>query len=202
MKIKQDLFAHKSKNWDMNSVRVRNAKKVADIILKNISMDKDMILADFGAGTGLLTYFIASRVGKIVAIDNSRSMLDEFIAKRDEFACVTDVIHGDIMDCNEEIKYDGIVSSMTMHHIENIKELFLKLYNMINIGGFIAIADLDIEDGSFHSDNEGVFHFGFDRKKLESIAKEVGFSDIRFETANIIEKPHGQFSVFAMTARK
>ncbi|MBD3807164.1 MAG: class I SAM-dependent methyltransferase [Epsilonproteobacteria bacterium] len=202
MEIKQDLFANKSKNWDTNSMRVKNAKEIADIILKNIQMNKNMILADFGAGTGLLTYFIAPYVKKIVAIDNSRSMLDEFIAKQDEFACETEVIHGDIMNCNEDIKYDGIVSSMTMHHVENTKELFLKLFNMINIGGFVAIADLDIEDGSFHSDNEGVFHFGFDREVLKGIAKEVGFSDIRFETANVIEKPHCQFSVFAMTARK
>lgn len=202
MEIKQDLFANKSKNWDTNSMRVKNAKEIADIILKNIQMNKNMILADFGAGTGLLTYFIAPYVKKIVAIDNSRSMLDEFIAKQDEFACETEVIHGNIMNFNENVKYDGIISSMTMHHIKDIKKLFLKLFNMIDIGGFIAIADLDNEDGTFHSDNEGVFHFGFEREKLEYIAKEVGFSDIKFETANVIEKPHCQFSVFAMTARK
>ncbi|MDD5359847.1 MAG: class I SAM-dependent methyltransferase [Sulfurovaceae bacterium] len=199
---KQDLFAQKSKNWDMNSTRVRNAKEIADVILKNISMNKDMILADFGAGTGLLTYFLAPNVGKIVAIDNSRSMLDEFLAKQNEFACDTDVIYGDISECENDLKFDGVASSMTMHHVENTKDLLLKLFNMLKSDGFIAIADLDREDGSFHGDNTGVFHFGFDRDELEIIAREVGFKDIKFETANMIEKPNGTFSVFAMTARK
>lgn len=199
---KQDLFANKSKNWDMNSTRVRNAKEIADVILKNISIQKDMVLADFGAGTGLLTYFLAPNVSKIVAIDNSKSMLDEFLAKQDEFACDTEIFYGDISEFDDMPMFDGVVSSMTIHHVENTKELFLKLFNMVNSDGFIAIADLDSEDGTFHGDNTGVFHFGFDRDKLEAIAKEVGFSDIKFETANIIEKPNGAFTVFAMIAKK
>jgi 2-polyprenyl-3-methyl-5-hydroxy-6-metoxy-1,4-benzoquinol methylase len=202
MEKKIDLFAHKSKNWDMNSMRVRNAKEIADIILKNISIDKSMILADFGAGTGLLTYFIAPSVGKIVAIDDSRSMLDEFEAKKDEFACATDILHIDIMDYKGDEKFDGIISSMTIHHIKDTQEFFLKLFNMLKENGFIAIADLDSENGTFHGDNNGVHHFGFDREKLEAIAKDAGFNDIRFETANIIEKPNAKFSVFAMMARK
>lgn len=199
---KQDLFANKSKNWDMNSTRVRNAKEIAAVILKNITMNKDMILADFGAGTGLLTYFLAPNVSKIVAIDNSRSMLDEFLAKKDEFVCDTEVFYGDISEFDDMPMFDGVVSSMTIHHVENIKELFLKLFNMLKDNGFIAIADLDSEDGTFHGDNTGVFHFGFDRDKLEAIAKEVGFKNIKFETANTIEKPNGTFTVFAMTATK
>ena len=48
----------------------------------------------------------------------------------------------------------------------------------------------DSEDGSFHSNNTGVYHHGFDRKMLAGIAKEAGFENIHFETANIIEKSH------------
>ncbi|MBN2721248.1 MAG: class I SAM-dependent methyltransferase [Campylobacterales bacterium] len=202
MKKNLDLFAHKSKNWDMNSVRVRNAKEISDVILNNIDINSSMEIVDFGAGTGLLSYFIAQHVSKIVAIDNSPSMLEEFRAKQSEFACETDIIKADIMDDDLKLNVDGIISSMTMHHIEDIEALFLKLFNMLNEGGFIAIADLDSEDGTFHSDNEGVYHYGFDREKLANIAKETGFKNINFETANIIKKPHAKFSVFTMTAQK
>jgi len=199
---KLDLFAHKSKNWDMNSVRVRNAKEISDVILNNIEINSSMEIVDFGAGTGLLSFFIAQYVSKIIAIDNSPSMLEEFRAKRSEFACETDIIKADIMQDNLNLSVDGVISSMTMHHIEDINALFLKLFNMLNKGGFIAIADLDSEDGTFHSDNEGVYHYGFDRERLTNIAKEAGFKNINFETANIIEKPHAKFSVFTMTAQK
>ncbi len=198
-----DLFAKKSKSWDMNSKRVKNAKAIANTIVNNIKLDKDMVLMDMGAGTGLLTYFVAPFVKKIVAVDNSPSMLKEFESKRDEFACETDIILNNILtEESSEMLFDGIISSMTMHHIEDLSTLFVRLYAMLKKEGFIAIADLDSEDGTFHSDNTGVFHYGFDREVLKSIAKEAGFRDVRFTTASTIRKPHGDFTLFLMTARR
>jgi len=202
MTNEKDLFAHKSKSWDMNSKRVQNAKSIAELIVKNIKLNKDMEIMDFGAGTGLLSYFIAPYVEKIVAVDNSPSMLLEFQSKCDEFSCKTEVIEKDLSTETLDRKFDGIISSMTVHHIEDILALFSKLYEMLNDGGFIAIADLDSEDGSFHSDNTGVFHHGFDREVLEVIANEVGFKEISFDTASVIKKPHREFTVFLMTAVK
>lgn len=198
----KDHFAHKSKSWDMNSRRVKNAKAVADAILRNIKLDKTMRVMDLGAGTGLLSYFIAPHVGEIVALDNSPSMLEVFKEKSAEFACPTRILQADIEQDHVDEYYDGIISSMTLHHIADIAALFKKLYAMLHPGGFLAIADLDTEDGSFHSEDTGVHHFGFDREALASLARQAGFEHIRFETASIIEKPHGNFPVFLMTARK
>ena len=203
MKKQTDLFANKSKNWDMNSRRVQNAKAIAELIVKNIKLDKSMELMDLGAGTGLLSYFIAPFVKKIVALDNSPSMLLEFENKCDEFACETEAILKDITkDPIEGRRFDGIISSMTIHHVEDIAALFHKLATLLKNDGFIAIADLDSEDGSFHSDNTGVFHYGFERETLRKFAEASGFTDIRFETASTISKPHRDFTVFLMTARK
>ncbi len=202
MKNTPDHFAHKSKSWDMSSRRVQNAKGIADLIVKNIELSPAMELMDFGAGTGLLSYFIAPHVKKIVAVDNSPSMLEEFKKKCNEFECETEVIQKDLSRETVERKFDGIISSMTIHHVEDQKALFSKFYEMLNENGFIAIADLDSEDGSFHSDNTGVFHHGFDREMLKSEAKEAGFRDITFNLANTINKPHRDFTVFLMTAYK
>ena len=198
----EDLFANKSKSWDMSSRRVQNAKSIAKLIVKNIDLDKEMELMDFGAGTGLLSYFVAPFVGKIVAVDNSPSMLKEFETKCDAFACETEIVEKDLSSETLDRKFDGIISSMTIHHLEDTLALFRKLYEMLKDGGFIAIADLDSEDGSFHSDNTGVFHHGFDREALQAIAEEAGFKDVRFDTASTIQKPHRDFTVFLMTAKK
>jgi len=198
----EDLFANKSKSWDMSSKRVQNAKSIAELIVKNIDLDKEMELMDFGAGTGLLSYFVAPFVGKIVAVDNSPSMLKEFETKCDAFACETEIVEKDLSSETLDRKFDGIISSMTIHHLEDTLALFRKLYEMLKDGGFIAIADLDSEDGSFHSDNTGVFHHGFDREALQAIAEEAGFKDVRFDTASTIQKPHRDFTVFLMTAKK
>lgn len=202
MSEKVDYFKNKSASWDMNSKRVQNAKGIAELIVKNIKLDKSMELMDFGAGTGLLSYFVAPYVKKIVAVDNSPSMLFEFKSKCDDFVCETEVIEKDLSVENLERKFDGVISSMTIHHLEDTSALLSKLYIMLDDGGFIALADLDSEDGSFHSDNTGVFHYGFDRQLLAKLAYEVGFKDVSFSLASTIDKPHAEFTVFLMTAVK
>lgn len=198
----KDLFEHKSKSWDMSSMRVQNAKGIAELIVKNIKLDKSMKIIDLGAGTGLLSYFIAPFVGKIIAVDNSPSMLKEFESKCDDFDCHTEVKEIDIVEYQSDEHYNGVISSMTIHHIEDTPALLTKLYDMLEDDGFIALADLDTEDGSFHGDNNGVFHYGFDRKELASYAQETGFKDVTFSLASTIKKPNTEFTVFLMTARK
>ena len=94
------------------------------------------------------------------------------------------MIEKDLSTDTLERKFDGIISSMTIHHLEDIPALFSKFYTMLDDHGFIAIADLDSEDGTFHSDNEGVFHYGFDRHLLAEYAQKAGFKDVTFSLAN------------------
>ncbi len=53
-----DHFEKKSKSWDMNSKRVKNAESIANLIVKNIKINNSMSIMDFGTGTGLLTYIM------------------------------------------------------------------------------------------------------------------------------------------------
>jgi len=197
-----DNFANKSKSWDMNSKRVQNAQEIAKAIDNTIKLKSNMTLMDFGAGTGLLSFCLSDKIKKVIAVDNSPSMLEEFHLKSNEFNCETEVLQKDLSTQTIERTFDGIISSMTIHHLEDIHALFSHFYDMLDKDGFIALADLDSEDGTFHSDNTGVFHYGFNRASLEAIAKEVGFKNISFETVSIIKKPQCEFSVFLMTAYK
>ena len=200
--MKQDNFSDKAKDWDSNSKVVNNASSIAKLIKENIKLNDSMTLMDFGAGTGLLSSFISDSVNKIVAVDNSPAMLSKLQSKIDNFDCEVEILEKDLSVENIDNKFDGIISSMTIHHLEDTALLFGKFYDMLDENGFIAIADLDSEDGSFHSDNCGVFHFGFDRDKLREIATKVGFKNIKFQLANKINKPSREFSVFLMTAVK
>jgi len=198
----QDKFEHKSKNWDMNSRRVQNAKSIADVILNNIDMKPTHKILDVGAGTGLLGYFISAKAKEITALDSSASMLAELQSKVSQFDCPVSIVKSSLEEYGCQECFDGIISSMTMHHIEDISALFHKLYGMLQEKGFIAIADLGSEDGTFHDDNDGVFHFGFDFENLKEMAKAVGFKEIAIEKAHSIEKPHGDFDIFVLMAKK
>ena len=195
-------FDSRAKEWDLESRRVQNAKAIAEVIGKNIPLNKDMQIIDFGVGTGLLSHFLSDKVGKVLGIDNSNKMLEVFESKKDDFKCKIEAKNIDIFNHNIIDKFDVIISSMTIHHIKDTKKLFEAFYELLKPNGYIALADLDSEDGSFHSDNTGVEHFGFDFKELSNIAKEVGFRDIKIEYANSINKPNREYRVNLLVAKK
>ena len=205
MSEKKDYFAHKADIYENNEKRVSNVQNIADGILKNISYTKEMNILDFGSGTGLLTQEIAPYVKSITAVDMSVSMNKMLRAKTESFACDLEVLELDITkeDYSSKISnIDSIISSMTIHHIKNTEDLLQKFYDILNENGTIALADLETEDGSFHKEDTGVFHFGFDKDAFLNIAKKVGFKDLKIETVSISSKPYGEYPIFLLTGRK
>ena len=194
-------FDDKAKEWDKLPLRVQNALGIAEAIQKRVDLNETMEIMDFGVGTGLLGFEIAKRVKKVYGVDTSKKMLEELEAKNSEDLAI-EPIFADITKEAIDLKVDGIVSSMTLHHIEDLEHFFTAIRNNLKSGGFIAIADLESEDGTFHSDNTGVHHFGFDKKQLCDIVEKTGFEKIAFETIQTIKKPHREFPVFLLTAFK
>lgn len=196
-----DHFKDRASIWDSGDTRVNGAKVIADAIMKKIKLQKDMKLMDFGVGTGLLGFEIARHVESMVGVDTSKHMLEKLKEKNTQELSI-EPWHVDIVKNPTDEIFDGIISSMTLHHVEDLKLFFETIYKNLNDDGFIAIADLELEDGSFHSDNTGVFHFGFDSEKLCEIVMACGFKDVMFENINTINKPHGDFGVSLLSARK
>ena len=161
-----------------------------------------MEVLDFGAGTGLISAYVAPRVHKIVALDTSEAMLAALAAKpelrgRVETICV------DIIEKPLDKRFDLVISAMAMHHVPDTVALIQSFADHLKPGGKLALADLDTEDGSFHPDEAaGVFHHGFDRRELQRMLKKLGFSDVHFFTAHTIMKGEKEYPVFLVTATK
>lgn len=200
--MSKDFFDQKAHIYDTDDKRVSNVENIANAIISSVSLNKKMRLMDFGSGTGLLLERIAPFVRKITAIDISKSMNDQLDKKRGSIDCEIDILEIDLESTNITDKFDGIISSMTMHHVKDIQVMFAKLYSVLNDGGFIAISDLDKEDGSFHTEDTGVYHFGFERDAITSVANQAGFREVKVVDASVMHKPHGEFPVFLLTAKK
>lgn len=198
--MNHDYFQHKASSYEQNQSRVANVENIAHSILSQITFEQNMHIMDFGSGTGLLLERIAPYVNKITAVDISHSMNQQLAQKKDDLACDLDMLAIDLSITDLEDTFDGIISSMTMHHIEDTKAMFAKFHAMLNENGFIAIADLDLEDGTFHKEDTGVFHFGFGRDRLLEIAREVGFKNVSICDASTVHKPQGSYPVFLLTA--
>jgi len=202
MTPKKDYFEHKAQRYEEEVKRVDNVQNIADAMLQNITYTKTMELMDFGSGTGLLTSKVAPFVKKITAVDMSKAMNEVLKTKLDSFPCELDIIELDLSQNEINQKFHGIVSSMTIHHVEDILALFKKFYTMLVEGGTIALADLDREDGSFHQEDTGVFHFGFDRDEFLQTAKEAGFKNLNIQLVSVVSKPYGDYPIFLLTGEK
>lgn len=198
--MRQDNFRHKAREWDRNSNRVQGAIKIANAIQKKYLFHKEMDVIDFGVGTGLLGFEVAPFVKKVYGVDTSLAMLEQVKEKNTPELCL-EVIHQDIVQKPLEKEFDALVSSMTLHHVEDLELFFQTIYKNIKKGGFIAIADLEKEDGSFHSSNEGVFHFGFEKEELVTIVEKAGFSNVAFERINVIRKEK-DYGIFLLSASR
>jgi putative AdoMet-dependent methyltransferase len=200
--MSKDHFAHKASSYEQNQDRVDNVAQIAQAVLKAIPLAPSMHLMDFGSGTGLLLERLAPYVGKITAVDASAAMQAQLRAKLDKLPCPVELVELDLESASLPGRFDGIVSSMTLHHIKDIAGLFAKLYALLPAGGFIALADLDREDGSFHSEDTGVHHSGFERTDLARIAAAAGFREVEVVTASRIQKHQRDYPVFLLTARR
>lgn len=201
-------FNKDAASWDQKTGRVKLAHDVAYAIMNEVRLTHDMDVLDFGCGTGLLTLQLQPLVHSITGVDSSHGMLDVLISKIKEQKLTNvkpefvDMEKGDVLTG----MYHLVVSSMTLHHIQNLKSLFKQFYKCLLPGGYLCIADLDSDGGKFHNDNTGVFHFGFDRSIMRKFFIQHGFQDVRDVTAARVVKvlPDGQsqeFMVFLMTAR-
>ena len=172
-------FDNNAKDWDADKERVKMAKAAADAFITSLSFGPESAVMDYGAGTGNVSFEIAKHAGSVVAADSSEGMLAVLKQKITEQGVKN--VSAAAFDA-EKSKWSGppfshIVSSMTMHHISDIKSLFAVFYSMLARGGQLAITDLAEEDGTFHNDNAGVKHFGFSPAFLTEKLEEAGFKD-------------------------
>ncbi len=166
-----------------------------------------MDAVDFGCGTGLVTMRIQPLVRTITGVDSSQGMLDKLQDKFKQAAVTNGRTQLVDFEKGQRVQgaYDLVVSSMTLHHVRDTEAVIRHWYELIRPTGTLAFADLDSEDGSFHSDNTGVFHSGFDRKTLIEVLAQIGFRDVRDATAASITKDvegrgTREYTVFLITA--
>ena len=201
-------FDIKAAEWDKNDMHRERARAVAMAISKEIPLTGEMTALEFGAGTGLLSFMLKDHLKEITLIDNSEGMvkvLNEKLiaAKADNLTALkADLEHEDL----PEGGYDIIYTLMVLHHVGDVETVIKKFHGLLKPGGYLAIADLYTEDGSFHGDGfHG--HRGFDPASLEAMLARQGFGGIKHNKVYVIDKKISEnrnknFDVFLMTATR
>lgn len=198
-------FDLRAKTWDSDPMKTARAQVVADAIRALIPQTDGMCGFEYGCGTGLLSFALQANLRRITMADSSTGMLDvlrEKIAAAD-IANMTPVRLDLTTDPLPVERFNIVYSLMTFHHILDTAKILDDLYVLLAPHGYLCIADLDSEDGSFHGCKFSG-HKGFDRNDLARKAEQAGFHNIQFSTVFSIQKgqPPNDYPVFLMVAEK
>lgn len=201
-------FDREAQAWDSNPARVALARGIAAAIRDTVPLTPDMAALDFGAGTGLLTLALLPDVATVTAVDTSGEMLrvlNEKVASLGISNVTTR--HCDInRDSLPEGHFSLVFSSMVLHHIQHVPAALRLLHRSLSRGGWIALADLETEDGSFHSDATGVYHNGFAPADLCRWLTDAGFTSVSTRVAYVMRRPAAggserEYPILLSTAR-
>lgn len=179
-----------AEQWDQEPRRLKLAQEVVEALRRELPLSSTMAALDYGCGSGLVTLGLQPFVGHITGADSSSGMLD--VLQRKTSRKGVDNVAVQLLDLERQRldrSYDLIVSSMTLHHVQDVPALVASLTQALNPGGWLALADLESEDGHFHDDSTGVMHHGFSRELLTAQFKGRGLVDVRVVTAAVIDKP-------------
>ncbi len=198
-------FDARARTWDDDPMKTARALAVANAIRTRVPGLQGMSGFEYGCGTGLLSFALQPRLQQITLADSSTGMLGVLREKiaASGIANMTPLQLDLTTDPLPEQRFDLIYSLMTFHHIPDTDAILRDLHALLNQPGYLCIADLDSEDGSFHGDGFSG-HKGFDRHDLAQRAERAGFRNIGFSTVFEIRKgtPERGYPVFLMTAER
>ena len=200
-------FDERAATWDDDPAKWRRAEDVAAAIRRRVDLTPATAALDYGCGTGLLGFALRHDVGTIDLADSSQGMLDAVAAKiaATGAAGMRPLRYDIVTDPLPPSRYDLVVSAMTLHHLPDTEAALRTFAALLrDEAAVLCLADLDAEDGSFHSGRSDLHH-GFDRDLLRVQAGRAGFGSVDFETVHEVEREANgerrRYTVFLMVAR-
>ena len=132
----KDFFDNLASSWDDDMVR---NEEVIKIILDNASITSGKDVLDVACGTGVLIEdYLKRDVNRITAIDLSSEMIkvakSKFNDDRVKFIC------GDILEFNDNEKYDSIMVYNAFPHFCDGEALIRHLSSLLKENGTLSIA--------------------------------------------------------------
>ncbi len=196
-------FDSVAREWDKDKMHMERSVAIAAELEKIVPINSSMKALEYGAGTGILSFLLKDRFAEITLMDNSQEMINVCIEKVEyNHANHIKPVWFDLEHNELAEKFDIIYNQMVLHHVNNIEMIFQKFYSLLDDNGYLAIADLYPEDGSFHGQEVKV-HLGFDPEMLKKSLNSIGFKHIEYKTCFELKRESGKiFPIFLLVAQK
>jgi tRNA (cmo5U34)-methyltransferase len=151
--IVKEHFDSAAVGWDERAMeRIPFYKEMMGVLVSMLPFKKEQEFSviDLGTGTGTIAYLIkqAFPSARITCMDIAPQMLEMSKKKLGGFSGIT-YEQADLVDYQFNGKYDAVVSSLAMHHLEpdkDKKDFFTRVFNALNAGGVFLNADIILAD--------------------------------------------------------
>lgn len=188
-------------DWDQDEAKVARAETIAGAITRAVPLGAGARLLEYGAGTGLVAQALTGHVGAVTLADSSTGMRQVMHEK-----VAAGMLPGArVWDLDLETqpapaeRFDLVVTSLVLHHVRELDRVLAGFAELLAPGGHVCIADLDREDGSFHSHDFDVHH-GFDRAELTERLHAAGLTDVSVRDCTELVREGVTYSVFLAVA--
>jgi ArsR family transcriptional regulator len=164
-------------------------------------LDPELVVGDFGCGTGAMTAALAPFVRRVVAVDASEEML---AAARERLAGAANVElrAGEVEALPvADGELDAALLVLVLHHLAEPRAALAEAARALRPGGRLIVVDMLPHARADYRQAMGHVWQGFDRPALDGWLAEAGFDSFRYQTLPADTKAMGP-TLFAASARK
>ncbi len=124
--------------WESPAGKVR-AQRRARLILSRIPSGNKQSYLEIGCGTGDFTRLFSQSGASITAVDISEDLTSIARKNLSNYPNV-DVITSSFEDLSKDIKYDAVIGSSVLHHLD-IQPALTQIFNLLVPGGTLSFAE-------------------------------------------------------------
>lgn len=159
-------------------------------------------VVDFGCGSGVLSVSIARWAKRVVAIDQSASVLDQARQRARSAGCKNiEFLREDLHRLSlPDGKKDLVVISQSLHHVKEPGGVLAEAARILRREGRVVVLELLPHQERWVEERLGHQHLGFEPEALEAGLKQAGFGSIVCETH--VRDQRSPFRVFRLTGVK
>ena len=175
----------------------KGIRQIVDTVATKLNLQPELKqtaqILDVGAGSGLFTAQIASKLKKhlpkasFYAMDATPAMLLAIEKKKEgitPFFGIAENVAGSIRKSKEYAtipnQFDAVFSTLVLHHCTEIDKFFKSLREVLKPSGKAVIIDMCTHSFTEFKTEMGDVHLGFDPEQIEKAARKV-FSKVTVE---------------------
>lgn len=179
----QEFFERVASDWDTMRLAYYDESVIEKMAVVT-GVDGNSTVVDVGTGTGFVAAGLASRVKKVVGVDNSSAMLDVARENLDSLgAGNVELVEGDIAELPfPDDAMDAACANMVLHHALEPADMLGEMARVVSPGGTVAICDEVEHPYEWMREEHADVWLGFTEEQVERFFVEAGLDACGYES--------------------